>query len=372
MNLVKIIREKSVLILIVITLIMLIAGFWPFNFFPKNKVEWDQGGKGLILHKPALIASPELPALPKNFSMEFLIQPLSREDSGLARIASLCDSTGIEEIAFIGQWRTHLAIESGIRNSHPHKMGIMDALIPGRTILLTVTVGKGRTDLYINGVHKRNYPYTLQLPENSPLRILLGNSPEGKASWSGVFKGFSLYGRRLHGAEISEHYGRWIKGKPFQGSTERDLMLMYPFQERSGWIIGDIANERDIQIKKDFRPFKPVLLNPIKNDFSWKWNYWQDALVNVFGFAPFGFFTAVALMQSGYFSLFRVSALTAVAGTLFSFGIEYFQVYLPSRSSQMSDVICNLLGTILGIVLFICFIRHLKTLRTNFRRISDP
>jgi VanZ family protein len=44
---------------------------------------------------------------------------------------------------------------------------------------------------------------------------------------------------------------------------------------------------------------------------------------------------------------------TILVGFGFSLVIELIQVYLPSRDSSLTDVICNTIGTIAGLILFI-------------------
>jgi glycopeptide antibiotics resistance protein len=76
--------------------------------------------------------------------------------------------------------------------------------------------------------------------------------------------------------------------------------------------------------------------------------YGRDALVNLIGFAPLGFFAVAAARRRG-----RVAPASAVAGALvlgaaLSLGIELIQVQLPARVSSATDVAFNVVGTALG------------------------
>jgi glycopeptide antibiotics resistance protein len=87
------------------------------------------------------------------------------------------------------------------------------------------------------------------------------------------------------------------------------------------------------------------VLDPVWRAFNWSWGFWQDAFINVAGFIPFGCFFCA------YFSArkLRSPALCAAAfGAAVSVFIELTQANLPTRDSSMSDLINNILGSVLG------------------------
>lgn len=56
---------------------------------------------------------------------------------------------------------------------------------------------------------------------------------------------------------------------------------------------------------------------------------WFDVNTNIVGYAPLGFFLALALMRSGQPRL--AVPLAFLAGTLLSLCMEFLQIYLPRR-----------------------------------------
>jgi glycopeptide antibiotics resistance protein len=75
--------------------------------------------------------------------------------------------------------------------------------------------------------------------------------------------------------------------------------------------------------------------------------------LNLFGnfvlFMPFGFFFAGFLAQSSFRSSYRVVVLS---GCLLSLGLEVFQLFIPTRATDIDDVIFNTVGTCLGVMMF--------------------
>jgi len=97
--------------------------------------------------------------------------------------------------------------------------------------------------------------------------------------------------------------------------------------------------------------------------------YARDIALNFAGFAPFGFLLTVLLHRR-----LRLSSLTAAAigtgmGLSISVVIELLQIILPYRSSQMSDVVFNTLGTAFGAALFV-FWSRLSTARKRLDGIN--
>ncbi|MBI5429711.1 MAG: VanZ family protein [Nitrosomonadales bacterium] len=74
-----------------------------------------------------------------------------------------------------------------------------------------------------------------------------------------------------------------------------------------------------------------------------------DAIVNLLSYLPLGFLVVLTLRA-------RHGAAASVffgvcAGVLLSAGMEYLQMYLPSRNSSNTDLLSNSLGTLIGALL---------------------
>jgi hypothetical protein len=115
-------------------------------------------------------------------------------------------------------------------------------------------------------------------------------------------------------------------------------------------------------IPRFFRPIARVVLKPVWQDFTMRKWYARDIALNFMGFVPYGYLLTMLLYRR-----FRISSLTAAAigtgiGLSISLTIELLQVFLPYRSSQMSDVVFNMLGTAFGAMLFLIW----KGLRYRF------
>jgi glycopeptide antibiotics resistance protein len=111
----------------------------------------------------------------------------------------------------------------------------------------------------------------------------------------------------------------------------------FPFQFRIGW--GRFLIEAH---RINWRPLGGTADNLIISDI----------VQNILLFIPFGFL--------GYFSLvYKSSRLRklgiVLAGATLSAGVEFLQIFSPSRWPAMSDVVFNTAGTALGLVLAVAF-----------------
>lgn len=91
---------------------------------------------------------------------------------------------------------------------------------------------------------------------------------------------------------------------------------------------------------------------------------YMDAVLNVMLFVPFGFGLAAKLRERGKSTL--VILITALAtGAVFSYAIEFLQLYIPERDSGWEDVFTNGSGSLLGGVLYWLFGTFLFRLFTS-------
>ncbi len=71
--------------------------------------------------------------------------------------------------------------------------------------------------------------------------------------------------------------------------------------------------------------------------------------MNILGFIPLGFLLYGLAERSAKFGRYRF-VLVVLSGFFFSLAIEVAQAYLPTRASQITDVLTNTFGTALGAI----------------------
>ena len=356
-----------------ICLITLIAGLWPFEFHPVNKVSWLGDRNGVNFYGQSAIVSPILwddpqksPFQNKSITIELRVHPPAKlSDVGIGRILSLYDGQE-PDLLFLGQWKSHLVIWSRIQilQSKFHKpvkrrdygeIGLRDALSKDNDQFLTITSGPGGTSIYLNGKLARANPgyNVLSGFAGIPFRLILGNSPTGEGYWTGSLSGLAMYNQTLTPPQVLKSYREWMdQGYP-STPGENGCTALYLFNERKGKIVNNhLDSGNQLLIPEVFTPLQRIVLSPPWNDFRWDRSSLQDITINIVGFIPFGFFFAAFLGKMKQLRKSTLYLTTALIGFAFSLGIELLQVYIPTRYSQLTDVICNVIGTIVGMVLF--------------------
>jgi hypothetical protein len=360
MDSLKVRKNVFGLLCFAITVGILAAGLWSFNFFPENKVRWlkDQNGvefygQSLIYsHLPTPNSLRTTPYTLTPFSLELYLQSTTEETSHLGHVVSFLDEQGSETF-FVGQWRSHLLLGKGIHGKKNYReMGIRDVLKKGDKRFVTITSGVDGTNIYIDGtLMKSNLRFQLfSMTEKPSGRIVLGNSPKGSEYWTGNLLSLAIYDRVLTGQEVSQHFLQNSEGH--RRSGEEGPIALYLFDEHSGTLVHDSAGNRHLVIPSGFEILKKTILVPPWEDFRFNRSYVTDLMANILGFIPFGFFFSASLRMRKPRPNPRLLLLTIIIAGCLSLSIELIQVYIPTRSSQLTDVITNILGATIGVVLF--------------------
>ncbi len=344
MDLLSLRKNVLGLICLVITAVFFLVGLWPFNFSPQNKVRWLHDENGVQFYGQALIFSQSpVPYFLYPFSIELYLQSTTEEIPHLGHIFSILDDHKSETF-FIGQWKSHLVLGKGIHGKATYReIGIRDVLKKGDKRFIAITSGGDGTNIYVDGILMKSSPgFHLLSPDEKPSgRIVLGNSPAGNEYWSGNVLSLAIYDRTLTGEEISQHSDR-----------SKGPVSLYLFDEHSGTLVHDSVSGHHLVIPPRFEVLKKTILVPPWEDFRFTRSYLMDILTNILGFIPFGFFLSAYLRTKKLRSNFRLLLLSVIIAGCMSLFIELVQVYLPTRSSQLTDVITNMFGAALGVALF--------------------
>ncbi len=349
------------LICIAICIGYLIAGLWPFNFHPRNTVERLPEENGLHF-KPHSIAysrnTMELgdPAAPPgsagSVSIELILTSELEATQNTFSILSLYDGE-IPENLVVAQWKSILFLRVPLRSAREGRkeIGVHVELPKGIPRFIAVTSGADGTSFYLNGVLVKIYPK--QALNRGFLRgkLILGSSAEGHPSWTGKLYGIALYDRTLTASEVLSHYQLWSDHKAAEIASEPKVAALYLFDQRSGRVIEDHSpHGRSLIIPESYHVLrKTVMLPPWKESFR-NFPRFEDIAVNVLGFVPFGFFYFVYRTGVRPGRNFFNALLTVLLSGAISAAIELIQVFLPSRSSSLTDLICNIVGGVIGVV----------------------
>jgi VanZ family protein len=360
-------RNKRFLSLICIAIIIaiLFAGLWPFNFWPKNEVTWIHGQNGIHFGRHAIAYSTDSFYGPQGIirpggpvSIEFVVRPTKEPDHSISRIITLYGG-GSHQYFTLAQWKSYLIIRTAsLGNDLTHdfrETGAGNVFFKNISKHLVITSHNENTKIYADGRMMkltRNFPI---LPPDSVAtgKLVFGNSPEGHGPWRGDLFFLAAYNRELSAEEVSQHFQDWItRGTP-TWLPGKIPTLLYRFDEGTGTTSRNHGGSRcDLSIPPTFHVLKNNILRPPWKEEHFRRSFIQDVLLNILGFLPLGFFFAARLRSVGRLSSKHQAFLAAILGVSISLTIELLQNYIPTRTSSLTDVACNLMGAIFGACLF--------------------
>lgn len=331
---------------------MLCVGLWPFTFAPANNAIIDEHGNGIRFSRPAAAVEADTMStadkeafLNGTVTIALRIRPERRIPWFLPRILSIDEGNRLRFL--IGQWKKHLVVKS-FGEQGGKAVGIADVrdvLDSGTTRMIVIVTGPDGTRVYVDGRESMHGDVRLfSGAAAEPWRLALGGSPTGKFTWTGTLWCVSVFRGDVSGQMLRD------TANSACGACDTTLgarrMLGYSF-DRPDTLVRDCGGSRTLMVKRRF-PLVPAVLVPPWRDFTGDASYYSDIVVNVLGFVPFGFFLAGFLARRRAGAKLRTIAIAVAAGFAISLCIELLQVLLPGRSSQMSDLITNTLGTLAG------------------------
>lgn len=344
---------------LVITIIILLAGLWPLEFFPKNQVSWIVPG-GVRFNRPGMAYSAGpvfgagLPLQPGSpITVEFAVRPAKQSGRAVASLLTLFDSQDHDQLV-IGQWKSQLIVRVGTprsRNEPYTEESTGNTLGTDIVTFITITSHQTGTTIYVDGQSVKEAPDYYILPTNSHTKgiLLLGNSPTGKHQWRGDLLFLTFHDRILPSSEVAARFREW-SASTGQISTVGDVRILeYKLNEQSGQTARNSDDSRyDIVIPPHFRALWSTVLALPWHERVLSRSFVSDVTINLVGFLPFGFAFASWFQDKGWGrSRYRIIWILLL-GAGVSLLIELLQFYLPTRTSSLTDVLCNTLGAGLG------------------------
>lgn len=337
---------------------------------PVNCVQWSDPGPGLSFKPYSMVHGrgqfpPESYQPNSGLTLELAIEPRFTGESHFKSIMQIYSGKDDDQL-MVGQWRSHLIVMNGKDYSHQRRKPRISLSMDessGKPCFLTVVSSHSGTAIYVDGqLTKQDKTLLLKYPQGSErTRMVFGNSIYGNQPWTGIVKGLALYDRALDETLVKTHHGRWLDKPDFNAFKTDNPSLLYALDEGKGTTLHNgLSSEFDLAL--------PNLVSVLKKDvLSWPRmeNFAnpiliKDAIVNLIGFMPLGFFLAAIFSCRGGISLGMRWALILLFVFSFSMLIEIVQIWLPLRYSSSMDLMLNTFGGGLGVLIFNISGRYLR------------
>lgn len=357
-------RKITLAICIAICAGYLFVGLYPLEFHPRNNLGWRPGANGTFFGWPSIMYSERwfdlgraavLPAEAGAVTIELYVASEHRPTREIGSILTLYDGE-LPENLMIAQWKYDLLLRTPSRNARGRRTfreyGIEAGLNPGTRRYLALASGPAGTSFYVDGVLARTYSRLTLRPETLRGRLILGDSPQGNRRWAGKLFAVAIFSRSLASQELARHHRLWNGGQLRQLGAEPGLSALYFLDERSGNTVPDRSSSGNpLLIPESYQVMsKTFLVSPWEDPHPY-FSDTGDVLINVVGFIPFGFFYFLYRTQLRPGRRFQSALLTVTVSGIISLAIELIQVYLPTRSSSLTDLICNVSGSIVGVII---------------------
>jgi hypothetical protein len=351
-----------IVLTLAVLFVILFFGLRPKGYHFSNDVTWLSKQPGIRFNGYGIVYTDPIKELSKagginanGFSIEIALKSAKYQKHGFNFLFAIHDGDDGKQL-LIGQYRSSLIVMNGEDYDHSRKTKRIAIKLAEELPIpqfVTITTEKDATSIYLDGRRvRRQRDLTLKIPEGENARLLLGNSVYGRHSWEGDVLGLAVYWHPLSEQDVEKHFKHWFKDGSFLFANKYEPALLYVFDEKKGERAIDHAGGNiDFQI-----PSKMKILNKKVLSFSWRRltfnaEFFEDLIVNLMGFIPLGFFLNATFVKTGGAFQRHGVLITVVFCFFASIFIEILQAWIPSRSSDVLDLMLNTLGGGLGALL---------------------
>lgn len=288
-----------------------------------------------------------------SFSIEITIKPEPFNQEGFNFILVFHDGKDSKQL-LVGQYRSSLIIMNGDDYSNrkrTKRIAVNQVFQNPKEIFLDITTGQEGTKVYIDGrLINGKKDLKLEIPnEGETSRLIVGNSVYGNNFWRGDIFGLAFYRHKLTDEEVKLHFNDWLTKRTFSFANQYKPSLLYLFDEKKGEMAIDHANgNHELKIPTRMLILEKRILSPPWIDLKLNKSFIQDFVINLVGFIPLGFILSATFIQFGGILKKRVILITVALCFAISLIIEVAQGWMPSRSSQILDLMLNTSGALIG------------------------
>jgi hypothetical protein len=350
--------------------LLIFALLHPFDFdFGTNHAQWLAAENGIQFKKKGIVLSREAPVglhrrllRGSGFTLEAWVKTDDILQEGPARIVSYSIDTRSRNFT-LGQSQDRLIMRLRTIRTDPN--GLVPHLEVPQVFLgyekktyIVVTYDFKVLCLYIDGAlrqcdHALNGDFANWDPG---YQLVFGNEVTGNRPWLGEIYFVSIFDRAMGSREIAERFNGGVPAVECNDKdvgTSNSVALCFPFDKRAGKRVTGYENGVNV-IQLHIPPARlaaePSILRRHPRVELLRSVFDLANLFHILIFIPMGTFLHRFFGRFVDSPLLTVAAVIGV-GFAVALGTEMLQQFLPSRTSTIIDVVANMLGLCLGIII---------------------
>ena len=286
------------------------------------------------------------------FSLEIALKPAKYHKNGFKFLFVIHNGDDGKQLV-VGQYRSSIIVMNGDDYDHKRRTKrIAVKLAENLSIpqFVTITTGKDGARIFLDGrLIQTQRDLTLKIPEGEDARFLLGNSVYGRHNWQGDVLGLAVYRHPLSEQDVEKHFKHWFTDGNFLFEKKYQPDMLYVFDEIKGKRVMDHAGGNiDFHIPSKMTILNKKILSLSRIPLTFSIEFFEDVMINLIGFIPFGFFLNAMFAKVGNGFEKHGILITVILCFVISLFIEVFQAWIPSRSSDVLDLALNTMGGVLG------------------------
>ena len=250
------------------------------------------------------------------------------------------------------------SIERSNRGTRSERVLVVRNVFRRREFLLTLASDTDKLIVYIDGQLVLDAPGFYLSSDDLAAQLIVGNASRRNHGWAGEVKGLAIYGAELSASEGMQHVRQWSAYGGPGILPAQSPVAVFRFRGSGERVVSnDVPGGPQLILPQKYQTVDQLRFESAISELHYDDSYWDDAILNVLGFAPLG--CVAALFWSMSMSRGGAVFVAILTGITTSFAIEYFQSYLPTRYSGTTDLITNSLGTLLGVGVYLVVTRLL-------------
>ena len=348
----------------IILITTLFFGLKPKGYRFVNQVEWLPGENGIAFKNISMIHSDTTLGaigITDSITITAAIKPYSFKR--LSRFLTIVNKRG-DELLSVDQWGKSLTASLRGKGNKRLVQTYLRRALSAKDTFQTVVIGIGGGSLWLESDNAEKA--ATQLPpgleprflENGSLFIGFGSS--GSYPWHGALYRLTLStGSDIHINSNSDSGAITHSGllNGMYGWPAADFLFIHQDDHR---IVNQYSETWDLRIPVYPKMYKYDWPQPLTSFFPLRKysgpSMLKDITVNLLGFIPMG--AVFLLLFISFHKTHRIAWLfTFLTALLTSTSIEFLQILIPTRTSQMTDILFNVIGACLGAFLIEVLIR---------------